>query len=66
MYENRAFSPTCKFTGKKRSGDIRKEFNSHMTALVHQHGRSLIVLKHQYGCRENPLVDDENCNKKLG
>ena len=39
----------CKFIGTKESVCIRKEFNSHRTRLGHQHGRSFIVLGHQYG-----------------
>jgi len=31
---------------------IRKEFNFHRTGLEHQHARSFIVLKHQYGRRD--------------
>ena len=31
---------------------IRKEFNSHRIALVHQYGRHFIVLEHQYGRRD--------------
>ena len=42
----------CKFTGTKECFYIRKEFNSHRTGLVHQHGRHFIVLVHQYGCRD--------------
>ena len=43
---------TCKFTETKESVYIRKEFNSHRTGLLHQHGRRFIVLEHQYGCRD--------------
>ena len=43
---------TCKFIETKGSVYIRKEFNSHRTGLVHQHGRRFIVLEHQYGCRD--------------
>ena len=42
----------CKFIGTKESVYIRKEFNSHRTGLVHQHGRRFIVLEHQYGRRD--------------
>ena len=42
----------CKFTGTKERFYIRKEFNSHRTGLVHQHGRRFIVLVHQYGYRD--------------
>ena len=31
---------------------MRKEFNSQMTGLGHQHGRRFIVLGHQYGRRD--------------
>ena len=31
---------------------VSKEFNSHRTGLKHQHTRSSIVLKHQYGRRD--------------
>ena len=49
-----AFSLTwlCKFIGTKESVYIRKEFNSHRTCLVHQHGRRFTVLEHQYGHRD--------------
>ena len=34
---------TCKFTETKESVYIRKEFNSHRTGLVHQHGSRLLA-----------------------
>ena len=40
------------YSGAKEIVCIRKEFNSHRTGLGHQHGRSFIVLKHQYGRRD--------------
>ena len=36
----------------KRKRLHEKEFNSHRTGLGHQHGRSFIVLGHQYGRRD--------------
>ena len=36
---------------------MRKELNSQMIFLVHQHGRRFIVLGHQYGRRENVSHD---------
>ena len=42
----------CKFIGTKESICIKKEFNSQMTVLGRQHGRSFIVSGHQYGRRD--------------
>ena len=42
----------CKFIGTKESVCIRKEFNSQMIGLGHQHGRRFIVLGHQYDRRD--------------
>ena len=42
----------CKFIGTKESVGMRKEFKSHRTCLVHQHGGRFIVLGHQYGHRD--------------
>ena len=32
--------------------NARAQLNSHRMGLVHQHGRRLIVLEHQYGCHD--------------
>ena len=42
----------CIFIGTKKCVYIRKEFNSRRFSLEHQHGRSFIVLEHQYGRRD--------------
>ena len=42
----------CKFIGTTESVCIRKELNSQMIGLEHQHGRRFIVLGHQYGRRD--------------
>ena len=52
----------CKFTGTKERFYIRKEFNSHRTGLVHQHGRRFIALVHQYGCRDVMCIRKIWCN----
>ena len=41
-----------KFIRTKESLCIRKESNSQMIGLGHQHGRHFIVLGHQYGRRD--------------
>ena len=41
-----------KFIETKESVCIRKEFNSQLIGLGHQHGRRFIVLGHQYGRRD--------------
>lgn len=46
----------CKCVAKKESGYIRKELNSHMIGLVHQHGRCFIVLEHQNGCHDDMCI----------
>lgn len=40
----------CKFIGTKENVSIRKDFNSFMTGLEHQHGHLFIAPGHQYGC----------------
>ena len=42
----------CQFIGTKESICIKKEFNSQMTVLGHQHGRRFIVSGDQYGRRD--------------
>jgi len=46
----------CRLSNLSEQGYIRKELNSHRIGLVHQHGHSFVVLRHQYGCREVELL----------
>ena len=41
-----------KVTGTKEGVYIRKEFDSQVVGLKHQHGRRFIVLEHQHGRRD--------------
>ena len=41
-----------KFIETKEGVCIRKEFNSHMSGLGHQHVRRFFVFGHQYGRRD--------------
>ena len=52
MYTLTCPAASVKFIGIKESVYIRKELNSNRTGLVSQHGRRVIVLKHQCRCHD--------------
>ena len=58
-------SHLCKFIGTKESIYIRKEFNSHRTALGHKHGCRFIVLGHKYGHHDFMWKHTISYNKSL-
>ena len=40
------------YWNKRKWLQIKKKLNSHRIGLEHQHGRHIIVFKHQYGCHD--------------